>query len=221
MNKQFAIGIPTYNRADLLNEALQKYVVDFPNTKIIVWDNGRQDIFVGSDNIEVYRSDNGNKGFTESVNILLGKIYTDLDIPNAFIPNDDIYWGAHEADVSAMVTRHTNLRDPLVVTQFNWCNFLLPRWSFEEIGRWDSQNFFNYFSDNDYAYRLGLKGLNFVPSKAMNPVVYRESMTIKKDPAINHTSFDLAKRNYIKKWGGMPGSEKFKTPQPTDSNKQP
>ena len=44
MNNVFAIGIPTLNRADLLNPVLKKYAADFPDTKIYVVDNGNQDI---------------------------------------------------------------------------------------------------------------------------------------------------------------------------------
>jgi hypothetical protein len=40
----FAIGIPTLNRADLLVPSLLKYINDFPGVKIFVLDNGNQDI---------------------------------------------------------------------------------------------------------------------------------------------------------------------------------
>ena len=34
MNKPFGIGIPTFNRWDLLRASIEKYVVDFPNVEI-------------------------------------------------------------------------------------------------------------------------------------------------------------------------------------------
>ena len=47
MKIKFAIGIPTYNRADLLLPALMFYAHDYPNTKILVIDNGNQDTSQG------------------------------------------------------------------------------------------------------------------------------------------------------------------------------
>ena len=44
MKHSFAIGIPTINRADLLNPTLQKYFQDFPNVDIYILDNGSQKI---------------------------------------------------------------------------------------------------------------------------------------------------------------------------------
>jgi hypothetical protein len=43
-NLSFAIGIPTLNRADLLSQALIKYIYDFPEISIYVLDNGNQEL---------------------------------------------------------------------------------------------------------------------------------------------------------------------------------
>ena len=41
---QFLVGIPTINRADLLNEVLPKYYEDFYKNDIFIIDNGNQNI---------------------------------------------------------------------------------------------------------------------------------------------------------------------------------
>jgi glycosyltransferase involved in cell wall biosynthesis len=42
IKNELCILIPTINRADLLNEALEVYENCFPNTMIYVLDNGKQ-----------------------------------------------------------------------------------------------------------------------------------------------------------------------------------
>ena len=49
------IGIPTINRADLLNEALANYFEDFKNTEIVICDNGKQEIITRERNFVIYK----------------------------------------------------------------------------------------------------------------------------------------------------------------------
>ena len=49
MIRKFAIGIPTLNRADLLQASLDKYAIDFSDVEIFVIDNGNQELY-SSDN---------------------------------------------------------------------------------------------------------------------------------------------------------------------------
>src|SRR5580692_10711990 len=95
MNDLFALAIPTLNRADLLNETLQKYVVDFPDTKIFVCDNGGQRIFE-HENIIVIRPLT-NLGVARSWNRMSEKIF-ELKIKNAVTLNDDVYSGKKQSD---------------------------------------------------------------------------------------------------------------------------
>jgi len=208
MNETFAIGIPTVNQAPLLNETLAKYVQDFPTTRIFIVDNGNQGIFQHP-NIEVYKPGK-NIGFSASVNVILKKIYDEYHATYGFVINDDIYWGKTEDQVLSIIK--DNEDQPLLTTTFKWCNFALPESTFRLVGELDSDNFFNYFSDDDYSYRLKLHNLGHWPTRGLDPVVYLESQSSRKDPSLLHTEFDTSKRNFIAKWGGMPGSEVFKTP---------
>ena len=69
MNKKFTIGIPTINRYDLLQETLEKYLVDFPNTNIFVVDNGKQNIISTEDRLKIFNNDQ-NLGVSGSWNLL-------------------------------------------------------------------------------------------------------------------------------------------------------
>jgi hypothetical protein len=54
---------------------------------------------------------------------------------------------------------------------------------------------------------LGLERLN---TSFLNPVIYRNSMTIAKNPSLNNRFMEY-RQNYINKWGGLPNDEKYHT----------
>jgi GT2 family glycosyltransferase len=91
---------------------------------------------------------------------------------------------------------------------------LLRRWAFEKIGPYDENFYPAYFEDNDYAHRIKLAGVPMmtVPG-GMNHV---GSATIKSyseaEMQAHHGRFESLRAYYIKKWGGQPGHEQFKTP---------
>ena len=53
MKSCFAIGIPTLNRSDLLNSALEIYFKNLPDVKIFIIDNGDQDIKSRTNNFKI------------------------------------------------------------------------------------------------------------------------------------------------------------------------
>ena len=82
---------------------------------------------------------------------------------------------------------------------------------FEKVGNFDEDLFPNYFNDNDLFYRMKLLNMDMIYTAMLNPVIYRNSMTIAKDPTLN-TRFLEYRQNYINKWGGIPNEETFTTP---------
>jgi hypothetical protein len=56
-----------------------------------------------------------------------------------------------------------------------------------------------------------LTGVNITNNAMLNPVIYRNSMTIQKSPELN-SGFEKNKQYYISKWGGQPSQETFITP---------
>lgn len=206
-NTAFAIGIPTINRADLLNPTLEKYLIDFRNTRILVIDNGDQKI-IEHKNILVYRPGE-NFGVARSWNYLCKQIFNVWQLPYSLILNDDIYIGKFEYEILDCITR---LRaESLLTNTGTWCSFIMPHSTFGRIGEFDENFKVAYFEDNDYAYRLQLAGTPHFPTKGIAPLNFVNSGSIQRDAGLNKM-FEPNRHYYIRKWGGPPGEEKFKIP---------
>jgi GT2 family glycosyltransferase len=207
MQNRFAIGIPTYNRLDLLHPALLFYINDFPDTKIYIVDNGRQNIAskITHPNIEVIY-EGKNLGVATSWNMLCKKIYENHEY--AMILNDDIYLGREQWQVDCLV-RDYDL--DFFCTTKDWCAFILPKRTFELVGEFDGEFFPAYYEDNDYHYRMKLLNLELSKLPFLNPILFKSSQTIDKEPSIND-NFLKNKQRFILKWGGEPNSETYKSP---------
>lgn len=206
MNKLFAIGIPTVNRYDLLKGAIAQYKIDFPDTMIVIVDNGNQQIPV-DDQVTVFRMAN-NIGCTASWNLLCNFIFGIT--PWAMIMNDDVYNGKTQSQVTGFLEQHGQDYD-FFCTNHHWCNWMMNKHAFKQVGEFDQENFFNYYSDNDYHRRMKLAQIRFVNAVFLDPKDFHNSMSIKKDPSLNGT-FEQSKANYIAKWGALPPHELYQTP---------
>ncbi len=202
----FAIGIPTLNRFDLLLPSMMMYKHDMPNAKIFIVDNGHQGITNhSSDRVTVMTQDR-NIGVAASWNVLCREIYKEHAY--AFILNDDVYLGRKEEEIEDLIRKRPDA--PFISGMMDWCSFLMPRRTFESIGEFDEVFYPAYYEDNDYAYRMRLSGMYPFKTPLLNPLVYKASMTSQKDRSILD-KIKKCKQEYIKKWGGEPEQEKFKT----------
>jgi GT2 family glycosyltransferase len=221
-NELFTIGIPTINRADLLNPTLEKYVKDFPNTYIFVIDNGNQEIFKHS-NIQVFEQST-NRGVAGSWNDLCeaiffptGSAYHDLPeqimhmLPYAWIMNDDIYSGKSEKEVIDWLLKKDKRNPLFIAPQGNWSNFILRREIFETVGPFDEQFYPAYYEDNDYHWRMKQKKSLYQQDAFLDPAIFRVSQSREKDPSLN-APIQGNLEKYVKKWGGPPGEERFRIP---------
>ena len=206
--KNFFIGIPTINRADLLNEALKKYALDFPSIHIIVLDNGDQEIWQGADNIYVFNFGK-NYGVARSWNWLMEQGFQ-IGYENALILNDDIYLGKTEAQIEDYINKYPE-HGFFVGKEVNWSSFIVRKSTLETVGGFDVAFFPAYFEDNDFCYRMRLKGITRDQDYFLNPEVYRNSMTIAKEPSLN-ANFEKNRAYFVKKWGGQPTKEKYTKP---------
>lgn len=214
-NNLFAIGIPTINRADLLEQTLAKYQKDFPNTIIYVADNGYQH-FRNIDELSNVKwiINSENLGVSGSWNQLIDKIFNTNNEPipthkYALILNDDVYFGKTENEVCEFLIQ--NEFPKFATTTITWCNFIIENQAWTEIGPFDEVIFPAYFEDNDYDYRIKLLEILVVKSDFLNPIQFKNSGSIEKNPSLNN-NFLANKNYYIQKWGGEPGKETFKTP---------
>lgn len=203
----FAIGIPTLNRADLLIPALLYYQNDFPNVDIYVIDNGNQEALnvLKLKNLTIIRQPH-NIGVASSWNILCNKIFKIKDF--ALILNDDIYLGKNEHEILLLIE---NMQVELYTSPVDWCTFLLPKATYTTIGEFDEGFFPAYFEDNDYEYRICMNGLQMAKIPFLMPSVFRRSQTLQKDPTIKEASAKTRDR-YVAKWGGEPTFEKYTKP---------
>lgn len=199
----YAIGIPTLNRADLLNPSLVLYSKEL-NCDIHVVNNGLNRI-VTPPMVTVHKN-NTNVGVGASWNQLCDLIFEKHS--HAIILNDDIHFGLNDAGIKSLVA---TAPDKLIRATVDWCAFIIPKTIFQKVGRFDECFMPAYYEDKSYEYRMKLAGVQKITSPLMNPFVYRVSQTLEADPSI----MEQAKGNrdlYIRMWGGEPKCEKFTKP---------
>lgn len=200
------IGIPTINRADLLNEALANYFEDFKDSEIVICDNGKQEIITREKNFVIYRPEQ-NLGVSGSWNMIMD--YAEkVKATHVLMLNDDIYLGKSEEEIATIIRLW---KPQFLCTELNWCSFILPVETYQKVGKFDENFFPAYFEDNDYFRRMSLADVPIIVNPMLNPVIYRNSMTIQKSPELN-SGFEKNRQYYISKWGGQPTQEKFNTP---------
>jgi GT2 family glycosyltransferase len=205
---KFCILIPTLNRKDLLLEALNYYNNVFTNTPIYILDNGKQDIPNTYRNTYIYTKES-NLGVAGSWNFLIEK-----GILNGYhfflILNDDIILKKDEESIYNIILKYGS--DKFIRSEqfYNWSAFILSKNIYLSVGRFDVGFERCYFEDNDYEYRMKLENIPIVYDKELNAEVYRNSMTIQKEPHLNN--FNNNMNYYISKWGGMPKEEQYTTP---------
>lgn len=138
------------------------------------------------------------------------------------ITNDDIVF--HEFAIESMLlslskNRREGITDLISPENLEspFSCFLLPDEVVEKVGRFDEwiSPRYAYFEDNDYSHRMSKQGVGITKSGGCF-VDHIGSSTIKHfDYAReqeHHERFRLARRHYVKKWGGEPGHEIFETP---------
>ena len=207
--KNFAIGIPTLNRADLLNQALHHYFKIFKNTEIFIIDNGSQQI-LSRDHLFNIDSPPENLGVSKSWNMLCDKIFETYEY--ALILNDDIEMGTSETAISGFINSF-EFDIARCYSQFHLCSFIITKDCFSNY-RFDENFYPAYFEDRDMLYRLKLDGRKTIEHYSLNPHIFRNSQTISHeggDPSVNKDFSKLAKL-YVDKWGGPPNQETYKTP---------
>lgn len=209
MKYSFAIGIPTLNRADLLNPTLEKYFRQFPDVEIFIVNNGNKKITSRDKNFTIHKSES-NYGVAKSWNYLCDQIFKNHEY--ALILNDDIEINLNQDDLENFLVNQTF---DLVKCQedFHLCSFALSKNCFLKH-RFDESFFPAYFEDRDYFHRMKLDNLKLLSHSYLNPIKFINSATISKDggdPSINK-NFHGLRKFYMDKWGGMPDQEIFTSP---------
>lgn len=201
------LGIPTINRADLLQEALTLYKDTWYGRNVYIVDNGQQQINTTAYWQKIMKMPT-NIGVAASWNLMCRqaeyKGYTHIALLN-----DDVVWRKRASEIEDFIAE--NPADLYLGIDCNWSVVILPLDTWANVGAFDEGFFPAYFEDNDYQYRMKLKGLNIVHTDFCTPEVYLNSQSIAKDPSLN-ANFEKNKRRYFQKWGGYQGEEKYKSP---------
>ena len=204
----FAVGIPTINRADLLNEALAIYAKCWPSLTIYILDNGNQNIATQSPKQIVLKSST-NIGVAASWNFLAEKSFSEGFL-RVLILNDDIILDRHEHELHLRLNKYPD--HALILQDGTWCSFILPKVVYDLVGPFDEGFYPTYFEDNDYEYRIELdENCEVKIDDVLNPTTYRNSKPIQKDPTLNK-DFQANQDRYVRKWGGKPSKELYKNP---------
>jgi GT2 family glycosyltransferase len=205
----FCILIPTINRADLLLEALPVYKDIYPNVKVYILDNGDQAIPNISPNFEVIIPKPRFQGVSASWNMLIEYAIHEGH-ENFLILNDDIILKAGQGAINQIIERWGPNTFHRPRAFYNWSAFLLNKTIYDKVGEFDENFKKAFFEDNDYEYRMKCKNITIRYEDALNAEVYRNSMTIQKDPLLG--DYISNREYYIRKWGGLPNEETYKTP---------
>jgi len=207
-----SLCIPVLNRYDLLVKCIESANNGTVKPdQIYIIDNGCTNFNIEKDNILVFHPDR-NIGVAASWNMFIK-----MTTVSRLIVNDDVEF--NENTIEIMVEK-------LKYMDFTWTCRPLNGFScfgindamVEKVGYFDesiSPNY-AYFEDNDYAYRMKLLGISESTFDCGAEAKHMISSTLKafnsKQMAEHSIKFNIAQNNYIRKWGGLPGKEKYRTP---------
>ncbi len=212
-HEEFYVGIPTLFRHDLLHACIESILSGSALPRVIYvidnTDDTRMPAWVPhpSKRIRVIRP-NHNMGVAKSWNVL----HSLCQPKPLIITNDDIEVGHN------LFEKMLEMQEPWVSGNSHQmcCVFLLRNSLWKEIGRFDEEFWPAYHEDNDYGYRMLLKG-HFPKSPLSDG--YKDSGPSATKAAFNdgemrhfNNCFNNGRAYYVKKWGGPPHLETFKQP---------
>jgi GT2 family glycosyltransferase len=211
------VCIPTLNAIDEFWKCIDSVVNSSVSCNIFVVDNGGLVDDSSTTKFMVVHKPLSNLGVAGSWNFMI-----DHTPEIRIITNDDVIFDKYAIEI--MVTQYysdrangiCNLVSPVNIgTPFS-C-YLLPQEVIEKVGKFDEwiSPKYAYFEDDDYSYRMSMAGVGITKAD-MCYVEHTGSSTLrhfdKQKEREHHDKFRLARSHYVKKWGGEPHQEKYKTP---------
>jgi GT2 family glycosyltransferase len=101
----------------------------------------------------------------------------------------------------------------------NFSAFMLSKTCWEAVGEFDEVFYPAYFEDNDYHYRMKLMEIPAIvlPAAMFYHYGSRTQNEAEGSPIVSGGMFENNRAAYFKKWGGVPGEEKFTHPYNDES----
>lgn len=197
---KWCIGIPTLNRADLLEESVVDLRERCPSHEVVVVDNGQQHLRERSvfRNVFVIENDR-NLGVAAAWNQLARAAFDERSCDAILVLNDDVVLGLDERAIDQLVAEFAASPRVIVSTR-GWSSFLLPRAVFDENGAFDEQFYPAYWEDTDFKVRCFQAGKPPVIRHELSPLVYRESQTTGR--AEREKMFRENAERFRVKWAG-------------------
>lgn len=199
------LGIPTINRKDLLEEALEVYKENWRKRHIFIVDNGNQGIADNPPYLKVWTPPH-NIGVAASWNKMIERAKL-LGYSHVMILNDDVVVQKDPFDIEKYIEE--NPAD--FYNGHGYFSFIIPITTYEKIGKFDENYYPAYYEDTDYTYRLQVAGMNKLDTDFILPEIMRTSKSGEKDKSLYDRVFEC-RRYYTNKWGGAPTQETFTTP---------
>lgn len=216
MNK-LIIGIPTLNRADLLERCMRSLLCQLDKfDKIIVVDNGKQTIPYSNLNQVELISNPENAGVCKSWNQIIESAFHKHKADWILMLNDDIAFNQRQlsSSIHPIIEHHHDKW--LLVSPFYWSVWAMSKdgakhLSYEPNKWFDEKMFPGYYGDNDMQWRIeNLNRSKFVTGVSLfTPEICDSSMSLKSAPEL-HRKVAESGQYYFQKWGGGPSMEKFK-----------
>jgi GT2 family glycosyltransferase len=202
----FCVGIPTLCRYDILKISLERYATDFAGIEFFIVDNGKQNIQPPNKYFRVLEQEN-NLGVAASWNLICAKGFKNYDY--VVVLNDDIYLGY---DKSFIIDAIKSYPYSLIRSYVSWSMFIMSKYTYTNVGKFDEIFYPAYYEDSDYIYRMKLLGQEQVIIENLTPKNYIISGTYEIKPDLVNEAMQINKERYIEKWGNLPLLEKFLTP---------
>ena len=211
------VCIPVLNRYDLLVKCIHSAERGAVKPeRYWIYDNGNkfnlEDYKDIAEKITIF-SPGLNRGTAKSWNWFIN------NIPEfRVVCNDDVEF--YEDTIEILLAAYTQdaVIYPAGVPSANsFSCYVLPDKVVELVGLFDemiSPNY-AYFEDNDYHRRMIKEGIE-LRGIAGCRIDHSNSSTLQRFTSLerrrHHNNFSRARTNYVRKWGGTPGEEKFDTP---------
>lgn len=217
------LGIPVLNRGDLLLRCISS--IDYPVRRLVIVNNGRdksvraaieQVMALGPECVGEYRvkEEPDNLGVAASWNAIMRENPAEYWL---LVGNDIQFTDGDLKKMDAFIRAHPDH----AVNPANWGHSLFavqPRCL--EVAGWFDENFHPaYLEDSDHMYRINKAGLPWADVPDVHAVhgeaptwgshtIYSLSGGLEANRISHRKNFGY----YCRKWGGLPGRERFERP---------